>query len=144
LRKNRGLKNTLKILATILFFTIYGCKAQQMVQTTADVYKLQLNEQQFINKPLKIVLKEIKPQIKTADATNDNPYYFSFKFRTLEQRRNNEGSIQDRVSLYVYVNNPIDWKYEQRPKGRELDWTSSEIEKYGDLTVVRIKVIGKD
>jgi hypothetical protein len=138
------MKNVIRILVILLVTITTSCKAQQMVQTTADVYKLQLNEQQFINKPLKILLKEIKPQIKTADATNDNPYYFSFKFRTLEQRRNNEGSIQDKVSLYVYVNNPIDWKYEQRPKGRELDWTSSEIEKYGDLTVIRIKVIGKD
>ena len=81
------MKNTIKTFAILFLLLSYSCKAQQMVQTTKDVSKLKTNEQQFINKPLKNLLKEIKPEIKTADATNDNPYYFSFKFRTLEQRK---------------------------------------------------------
>ncbi|TCN60021.1 hypothetical protein D0809_08825 [Flavobacterium circumlabens] len=134
------MKNTLKLV--LLFSVIHcSCKAQQMVKTTKDVYLLKTNEQEFINKPLKKLLKEIKPEIKTANPTNDNPYYFSFKFRTLEQRLQNKGSKEDRVSLYVYVKTPIDWKYDERPKGKELVWTKEDPEKYGDLIVVRIKVI---
>ncbi|WP_223256134.1 hypothetical protein [Flavobacterium laiguense] len=140
----RNMKNILKTFAILFLFANNSCKAQQMVQTTKDVYLLKINEQQFINKPLKDLLKEIKPEIKTADATNDNPYYFSFKFRTLEQRKQSKGSQEDSVSLFVYVKTPTDWKYEERPKGKELQWTKEDEEKYGNLTVIRIKVIGKD
>ncbi|AYN05056.1 hypothetical protein [Flavobacterium sp. 140616W15] len=135
------MKNIIKTFAILFLLLSYSCKAQQMVQNTKDVSKLKTDEQQFINKPLKNLLKEIKPEIKTADATNDNPYYFSFKFRTLEQRKKNEGSKEDAVSLFVYVKTPIDWKYEERPKGKELMWTKEDVEKYGNLTVVAIKVI---
>ena len=88
-----------------------------MVQTTKDVYLLKTSEQQFINQPLKNLLKEIKPEIKTAGASNEEGHqFFSFRFRTLEQHKKNEGSYEDRVSLYVYVKEPIDWKWEKRPK----------------------------
>lgn len=43
------MKNTLHILASFVLLINYGCKAQQMVQTTADVQKLKTNEQQFNN-----------------------------------------------------------------------------------------------
>ena len=135
------MKNILKTVAILFLLINTNCKAQQMVQTPNDAYKLKANEQLYLNKPLKNLLKEIKPEIKTADATNDNPYYFGFKFITLEQRKKNEGSREDNVSLYVYVKTPIDWKYEERPKGKELMWTKDDIQKYGELTVVRIKVI---
>ncbi|OMQ09092.1 hypothetical protein [[Flexibacter] sp. ATCC 35103] len=139
------MKNILKNLAILLFLINYNCTAQQMVQTTKNVYLLKTNEQQFLNKPLKHLLQEIKPEIKTADATNDDPiYYFSFKFRTLKQRKKNEGNKEDRVSLYVYVKTPIEWKYEDRPKGNELMWTKEDVEKYGNLTVIRIKVAGSE
>ncbi len=137
------MKNIIRIFAIVLITITTSCKAQQMVQTTADLYKLKTNEQQFVNKPLKFLLNQIKPEIKTADATRDYPDYFAFRFTTLEQQKRDQGSEADRISLYVYVKELIDWKYEQRPKGRELDWTSSEIEKYGNLTVIRIKVIEK-
>ena len=135
------MKNTLKIFALLFLLINNSCKAQ-MVQTTKDVFLLKTNEQLFINKPLKDLLNEIKPKIKIAGANNEEGYqYFSFKFRTVEQHKKNEGDWEDRVSLYVYVKEPIDWKWEKRPKGNELTWTKEDIEKYGSLTVIRIKVI---
>jgi hypothetical protein len=137
------MKNTMKIIAIIFLLINNSCKAQ-MVQTTKDVYLLKTNEQQFINKQLKNILNELKPQIKIAGATNEEGFqYFSFKFRTKEQLNKNEGSYEDRVSLYVYVKEPIDWQYEKRPKGNELLWTKEDATKYGNLTVVRIKVINQ-
>ena len=47
-----------------------------MVQTPNDAHKLKINEQQFIHKPLKNLLKEIKPEIKTVLRTIDNASYF--------------------------------------------------------------------
>jgi hypothetical protein len=115
-----------------------------MVQTPNDAHKLKTNEQQFINRPLKYLLNEIKPEIKTAGASNEVGHqFFSFRFRTLEQLKKNEGSYEDKVSLYVYVKESIAWKWEQRPKGKELEWTKEDIEKYGDLIVIRIKVINQ-
>jgi hypothetical protein len=133
-------KNILKTFVTFLFFINSSCQAQQMVQTTKDIYKLKENEQQFINKPLKNLLKEIKPEIKTATGITDNPFFFSFKFRTLEQQNSNMGDYDDKVALYVYVKELFDWNYEKRPKGNELKWTKEELEKYGNLTVIKIKV----
>ena len=137
------MKTLLKISAIVFLLINYSCKAQ-MVQTTKDVYLLKANEQQFINKPLKDLLNEIKPKIRTGSASNEGGnQYFSFKFRTMEQGKKNEGNWEDRVSLYVYVKEPIDWKWEKRPKGNELLWTKEDAEKYGNLTVVRIKVINQ-
>lgn len=50
-------------------------------------------------------------------------------------------SWEDQVSLYVYVKDPIDWNWEKRPKEIGLTWTKEDAKKYGDLIVVRIKVI---
>ena len=136
------MKNTFKIFALALLLINCSCKAQ-MVQTTKDVYLLKTNEQQFINKPLKNLLNEIKPEIKMADATRDFPDYFSFRFIDREQHRK-RGINQIPVVIYVYVKEQIDWHYEKRIKGNELVWTKEDAEKYGNLTVIRIKVSGKE
>ncbi|MBG6061034.1 hypothetical protein IWX83_000808 [Flavobacterium sp. CG_9.1] len=121
----------------------FACKAQQMVESTEDVYLLKTNEQKFLNKPLKSLLKEIKPKIKSGYANNDNPFFFRFKFITHKQQKmhNSDASREDQVSLYVYVKDPIDWKWENRPKSIGLGWTKENAVKYGDLIVVRIKII---
>lgn len=143
---NNKLKNMKKIFKTlaILFLLVNNsCKAQQMVQTPNDAHKLKTNEQQFINKPLKTLLKEIKPEIKTAFGTLSNPSYFSFRFIDSEEikRRPLENNS---LGLYIYVKEPIDWDFDKRAKDKEYLWTKEDVEKYGNLTVIRIKVIGKD
>jgi hypothetical protein len=138
------MKNVTRIFAIVLITITTSCKAQQMIQTTTDVYKLKANEQQFVNKPLKYLLSEIKPGIKTAWGNNEEGHqFFSFRFTTLEQQKKNDGSLTDRVSLYVYVKELIDWNFDNRPKGSEYSWTKDDVEKYGNLTVIRIKVIEK-
>jgi hypothetical protein len=139
------MKTIIRIFAILIISITTSCKAQQMVQTTADVYKLKANEQQFINKPLKYLLNEVKPEIKTAWGNNEEGHqFFSFRFTTLEQQKTNDGSLADRVSLYVYVKESIDWNFDNRPKGSEYSWTKEDVNKYGNLTVIRIKVIGKN
>lgn len=115
-----------------------------MVQTTSEMKELKVNESKFVNKPLKYLLKEIGPQIKTGIAQNVDQFFFSFRFTTLEQQKLNQRSLDDRVSLYVYVNERIDWQWEKRPKGIESVWTKEEAKKYGDLIVFRIKIIEKN
>ncbi|TCN60018.1 hypothetical protein D0809_08810 [Flavobacterium circumlabens] len=138
------MKNILKISALIVLFINISCKAQQMVQTPNDVYKLKKNEQQFLNKPLKNLLKEIKPEIKSAFGTLSSvgyPSYFSFSFiSSHELKQKKEG--RKLIGLYVYVKEPVDeWDYGTRPKEIEFSWRKEDVEKYGNFTVVRIKVI---
>ena len=136
------MKNISKTFAILFLLLSYGCKAQQMVQTPNESYKLKENEQQFLNKPLKNLLKEIKPKIKFVLGTVDYPSYFSFRFITREEL--SRKSIDDKIlGLYVYVKEPLDWDFDKRPKGEEYQWTKEDVEKYGNLTVIRIKVIGK-
>jgi hypothetical protein len=137
------MKNVLKIVLTLMLIICYSCKAQQLVQTKADVQKLNINEQEFINKPLKKLLNEIKPKIKTAYGNIGDPCYFSFRFVDSDeiQRR---GLENPSVGLYVYVREPLKWNFDDREKGKEYEWTKEDVEKYGNLTVIRIKVIGNN
>lgn len=139
------MKNILKIFVTIFIIMNYSCKAQQMVQMPNDAHKLKINEKHFINKPLKNLLKEIKPEIKTAWGNNEEGHqFFSFRFIDSEEFKSGRAIGKNHLGLYVYVKEPIDWKFEKRPKGKELMWTKEDVEKYGNLIVIRIKVIGKD
>lgn len=138
------MKNILQTFVLIFLFMNISCKAQQMVQTPNDVYKLRENEQQFINKPLKNLLKEIKPEIKMAAGTlsdHGDPSLFSFWFESLaETSKIVKG--KKHISLYVYVKEPVEeWTHETRPKDIEFKWRKEDVEKYGNFTVTRIKVI---
>ncbi|TEB45256.1 hypothetical protein D0809_08815 [Flavobacterium circumlabens] len=138
------MESTIKILA-ILFVINSNCKAQQMLQVPMDAYKLKTNEQQFINKPLRNLLKEIKPEIKFVSGTVDYPPFFSFRFISREEIM--KKSINDNtfgIGLYVYVKEPLDWDFDKRPKDTASKWTKEDLEKYGNLTLERIKVIGKE
>ncbi|AWK04317.1 hypothetical protein HYN56_08735 [Flavobacterium crocinum] len=123
-------------LFTILF-AMQMVHSQQLVQNIDDINKLKENEAIFINKPLKDLLKEIKPEIRGVFAHSD-PYFFNFKFITREQRIKKEGN---RVSLFVYVQDMIDWKWENRPKGKETVWTKEDAEKYGNMIVTGISIV---
>ena len=134
------MKNIFKTFAILLFLINYGCNAQ-MVQTPADANKLKVNQQQFINKPLKEVLKEIKPQIKTAFGNNEEGHsFFSFFFLSPEESKHKVVG-RKHVNIYVYVKTPIDWNFDNRPKGTEYNCTKEDDEKYGNLIVTRIRVI---
>lgn len=130
-----------KIFVILLFIINTSCKAQQMVQTPQDIYKLKENEQQFINKPLKNLLNEIKPEIKLVLGTLDYPPFFSFYFISREEL--NKKTLGSTLRFYVYVKEPLDWNFDKRPKDTAYKWTKEDVEKYGNLTVERIKVSGK-
>lgn len=133
------MKNILKF-AIILFFSFNCSSNAQMIQNTREIYRLKDNEQQFINKPLKDLLKEIKPEIKTVFVMNDNNFFY-FKFLPLAQLKKNEGTLEDRVSLFVYIKGSFEWNWEKRPKGSETIWTKEDFEKYGNLIVRKIGVV---
>ncbi|KIA99188.1 hypothetical protein OA93_06035 [Flavobacterium sp. KMS] len=134
------MKNILIFFAILLFYN--NSIAQQLVYNTSQVYLLKDNEELFINKPLKDLLKEIKPEIKTAHVFNDeNSSLFGFRFTTLAQQRKEEGAIADRVTLLVYVKEFIPWDWKKRPVGNEILWTPEDAQKSANFIVVRIGVV---
>lgn len=137
------MRNTIKLLAFLLIIISTSCQAQQLVQVPNDAYKLKTNEQNFINKPLKDLLKEIKPEIKFVLGTVDSPSYFTFRFISREEL-NKKSSNSATLGVHVYVKESIDWNFDKRSKANEYQWTKEDLEKYGNLTVIRIKVTGKD
>lgn len=142
--KSKNMKKTLKNISILFLLLNFSCKAQQLIQTTKDVNQLSINSQHYINRPLKELLREIKPQIKSAWGNNEGGnQFFSFKF--IDQDEIKRKSIKDNsVGLYVYVKENLDWDFDKRVRGKEYLWTKEDIKKYGNLTVIRIKVIGKD
>ncbi|KIA99186.1 hypothetical protein OA93_06025 [Flavobacterium sp. KMS] len=136
------MKDILKIFVIVGFFIQNNSYAQQLVQNTSQVYLLKDNEELFINKPLKDLLKEIKPEIKTAAVfNNEASSLFGFRFTTLAQQRKNEGAIEDRVTLLVFVREFVLWNREERPKGAELNWTPNDAQKFADFIVLDIEVV---
>ncbi|RKR10060.1 hypothetical protein C8C83_1728 [Flavobacterium sp. 90] len=136
------MKNILKIFAVLYFILQPNIYSQQLVQTINDVYKLKDNEHLFINKPLNVLLKEIKPEIRTGSIINtDYTYAFCFRFTTITEQKNKEGEISDRVSIIVYVNKFIPWQWAQRSKGKQIMWTRDDEQEYGDLVVIHIDVV---
>ncbi|WP_223709299.1 hypothetical protein [Flavobacterium potami] len=131
------MKNIFKILIIVLLSLCQKGYSQQLVQNINDMYRIKDNEVIFINKPLKDLLREIKPEIKVVFAYN-NPSFFEFRFITREQRINNEGN---KLSLFVDVKDFIDWKWENRPKGKETFWSNEDVEKYGSLIVSQIEIV---
>lgn len=137
------MKKIIKLFALLFLLINYSCKAQQLVQTPYDAFKLKQNEQQFINKPLKNLLNEIKPEIKMVDGTLNAPDYFTFKFVSYDDyvKGNNNKKY---ISIYVYVKEPINWDSENRPEDKKFVWTKKDAKKYANYTIVRIRVIGND
>jgi len=143
------MKQIIRIFVLLLFCSAsLFCRAQQLVQTTNDVYKLVENKQEFIGKPLSNLLAQIKPPIKrvAAMAGGEAPSCFLFWFLS-DSEFHARGKVTEKPSIRIYVQvteSNFDWDPLKRPKGHRLDWTKEDEEKYGNLTVVDIRVTGSN
>lgn len=145
--KHQIMKPIKLTLILIAIFTTVCCKSQQLIKTEKDAHKIKENEKQFINKPLKDLLKEIKPQIKRVFGNPiKNSYetvgYFMFNFVDLQQYDSLKVNKKTPVTIVVYVKEYFDWDFHKRPKGKETVWTKDDAHKYENLTVVGFRVYG--
>lgn len=106
-------------------------------------------KERFINKPLKVLLNEIKPAIKYAygeDAKDHGrPAYFRFKFVTKQQ---NDSLVEKGIAsivIYAYVKErSIDWgELKKLKKETFTSWTADDFRFYSNFTVIDIDVYGK-
>ena len=134
---------------TFIFLLIanYSCYAQQMVKTTNDAKKLELNEKQFIGRPLKTLLKEINPKIERVIGSPGNierPGYFIFYFIPNKDYNLYRKKNKIPLTVKVYIKEPFEWNRRNKPKNNWLDWTIEDEKKYGDLTIGAIRVYGEN
>jgi hypothetical protein len=134
-------------LTCLLSLTLFG--QAQLVKNVDDAAKLQINEQQFVNKPLHNLLKEIDPQINMVTAspsTSNHERLGYFVFRFIDRKKFDTLCSQRKYPLQVtvFVKEPFQWDENNRQTIKKSTWTKDDVEKYGDLTVLGIRVYGKN
>ena len=142
----------MKLLSRIFFCTlliaiISSCKAQKMVQKTSDAKKLEINKNQFVGKPLSILLKEIGPKIETAlgsPGTNERAGFFSFYFASKGEYDKYRAQDKFPLTIKVYIKEIFEWDKKGKTKDDWLNWTREDEEKYGNLIVADIKVYNEN
>lgn len=140
----KGIKNY--FLSSLLTICIASSSfSQQLVKKQEDARLIIQQKERFINKPLKDLLKEIKPEIKTAfgyDAgASGRPAYFRFKFVTKEQSDSLRVKNLSPIVIYVYVKENIDWYVRtKRTKETSQTWTEDDFRNYKEFIVIDIEV----
>ena len=133
---------------TLLFLPgVIFCQAQKMVQKTSDAQNLERNKNQFIGKPLKDLLKEIKPKIETAlgsPGTNERPGFFNFYFAPKEEYDKYRAQDKFPLTIKVYIKESFEWDRKDKTNDTWLNWTKEDEEKYGDLIIADIKVYNEN
>ncbi len=140
------IKHLIKVLILFLLIINNNCYAQKLVNTPSDAKKIKENQHLFINKPLKILLNEIVPQIKMASGNPNSSSVGYFNFKFVEKKQSDSIKLKGKtpVTIIVYLKEPFEWEYKKRPIGKELAWTKEDEEKYGNLTVVAFRVYGEE
>ena len=131
-------------ISFLLFAT--SCHLQKIVQTIADVKKLEINKDKFIGKPLKVLLEQIKPKIKSAigdpdDISKDRTKIITFFFVDKKEflRRDARGEKPASISVVL---EPA--KNKKPPLSGSNPWTNEQVKEYGDMIVLRFWVRGEN
>ena len=141
------MKSTIFFAAFLLAIT--SCNTQRLVLKVNDAKKLVDNKDNFIGKPLKNVLSQIKPNIKFVHGNPENNSghitggtYFTFYFVDKEEvikRFNNEPT---RITLNFQLEKTNNRR--PFPKGGIKEWTKKETKEYGDMIIININVGGEN
>ena|ERR1035437_4765672 len=142
------MKSIIKTAAFLfLLATTWSCNEQHMMRTLNDAQKLQTNKQLFIGKPLKKLLKEIKPEIKMVLVRESwaeaiGVIIFKFVDREGYKKYNKEGKVP--LGVNVMIKEKLEWDKSDKPLADREKWTKEDAKKYGDLTIVDIRVYGEN
>jgi hypothetical protein len=137
------MKHSLPVIV-LLIVCGYSSYAQPLMQTLQDVQKLQDSAHLFVDKPLKTLLKEIGPTIKTVFTDSHRPHHalsvIIFKFIDKEEQGKYNLAGKRSLSLLVYIKENFDWN---KSKEARLQWTVEDAERLGNLTIYRIDIVGE-
>ena len=144
------MKQFLFIPFAVIILGITSCNTQRLVVKVNDAKKLETYKDNFIGKPLKNLLSEIKPKIKYVYGNPENNTghitegtYFTFYFinkKKLLQRL----SIKD-IPTRITVQFQLETNNNRRPlpEGGLTEWTKKTKE-YGDMIILSIRVKGEN
>lgn len=128
-----------------LVLTSMSCHCQTVMRTLSDASKLKSEQQVYIGKSLAYLLKDIKVPIRTVLAnqrrdTTEAPGHFYFRFDDPERLDSIQVSGGYAVGIMVYIKEPFLFDYRSRFKSKNLAWTSEDTQRYGHLTIERLRV----
>ena len=133
-----------KIILAFPMLLAISCSAQIM-GTLKEAKKLKENETKFIGKPLKKLLKDIKPEIRMASAQSNRPdhqpsvMFFKFVDDKEYYKNENKGSF---TTIIVYIKENFDWDSLRNTKIQKYTWTKEDEKIFGNLTIIGIGVLG--
>lgn len=128
-------------------FLLTWCQGQKLMQKLEDAKKLQQQQEKFVNKPLKNLLAQISPEIKSTigdveciNKKKMNTIIFYFEERKDFLRRKQKSENPTRIMVYLI--NPESKIYPKLDK--HTPWSIEKTNIYGDFIVKRISVLGEN
>lgn len=133
------------LLLSFMLITATSCKAQ-MVQTVNDAKKLEINQDEFVGKPLSNLLRQIKPKIKRALILPEVGANSYIVFNFLDNSGYNKYKANGKTPLTIrlYIQGPFKSYALDKPIENRYDWTKDDERKYKDLIITGIKVYGEN
>lgn len=141
------MKLLIKLFVCTFLLSLNSCYAQKMVQKSSDAKKLEINKDQFIDKPLKVLLAQIAPKIEGAlgdpDMASDTRLnHISFCFIGIDEYFHRKNKGENPIIIRVTLKRPNRKEYPVlSPKNA---WTDEQTKIYGDMIVMRITVSGEN
>lgn len=121
--------------------------AQKIVTSLSELYKIEKNKSIFINKPLSNLLGEIQPTIKrvigSPSSQNSSVSAFLMYFINDEEKNKFQSQGIKPIHLLIYIKEDFKWNVKERYNNNKLNWSSEDLEKYGNLTVLDVGVMGE-
>lgn len=131
-------------ISLLLLITI-SCKAQ-LVHTIYDLKNLEINKNEFIGKPLKDLLQQIKPEIKRVRVIPGSSESLSTIYLSLlsdsgfHNIYSKTGKRPAEVCIRLKEHNFKWWNPSNRPQNHRFDWTKNDEKEFGKLTVEDIRI----
>ncbi len=121
--------------------------AQKLVTNLSDLYKIEENKIMFINKPLSYLLGEIQPTIKrvigSPSSQNSSVSAFLMYFINDEEKNKLKAKGIKPIHLLIYIKEDFKWDVKDRYNNNKWNWTTEDLDKYGNLTVLDVGIIGE-
>jgi len=143
------MKQLFNIFFTAFLLAITSCNTQRLVVKVNDAKKLEANKDNFIGKPLKNVLSQIKPKIKYVFGNPQNTLaggiggtYFTFHFVDKEEMKKRFNNKPTRITLKFQLEKTNNRR--PFPEGGINEWTKKETKEYGDMLIINIYVGGEN
>ncbi len=126
------------IASVIMFSSCYS----QLVKTKNDIMLIEQNKETFLNKPLQVLLNEIKPEIKLFFAEKGNPGgqlgYISFYFVDYDTFLSYKGKNKKLKRVNVTLDGKVVSNNDSLPVNKRFLWTDYYREGNKDLIVRHI------